>query len=163
MTARLLQYVSKHQKDWDIYVQPVAYVYSAQMHRSTNLTSLSLVLSCLYPGPTNFTNLKALLTDATATTSEDSLNPRLLHGVTAMSQEEDSRMKSLHGRYKDNDDLKVFNAALLFNGRQYFYIDYPQMTTATANPLATESYNRLLSVKAGPFMVIKVWRTVMIH
>lgn len=43
--ARLRHYLTEHQRDWDINVQPLTYACNAQMSCSTNLTPLSLVLS----------------------------------------------------------------------------------------------------------------------
>lgn len=38
------QYVSEHQRNWDMYVQLLAYVYNTQMHRATRTSSFNGVL-----------------------------------------------------------------------------------------------------------------------
>lgn len=43
--ARLKHYVPQQQRDWEIYVEPLTYVYDAQVHRTTSLPKFSLVLS----------------------------------------------------------------------------------------------------------------------
>lgn len=44
-TSTLPHYVPEHQRDWNLYVQSLTYLYSTKVHRTTNLPSISLVLS----------------------------------------------------------------------------------------------------------------------
>ena len=50
LVARLRQYVSEHQRDWDDYVQPLTYAYNMQVHRSTGTTPFDLTLTRHPPG-----------------------------------------------------------------------------------------------------------------
>lgn len=43
--ARLRNYMAEHQRDWNIYRQPLPYTYNWQGHRSASLLLSSLVLS----------------------------------------------------------------------------------------------------------------------
>lgn len=44
IVVRLRHYVAEHMRDWDIYVQPLTYVYKTKAHSSRDLTPFSLVL-----------------------------------------------------------------------------------------------------------------------
>lgn len=45
LISRLGQYVAVQQQDWDIYLQPLTYVYNAWVPQSMNPTPFSLFLS----------------------------------------------------------------------------------------------------------------------
>lgn len=114
------------------------------MHRSTNLSLFSLVLSHHTPEPTTFDNPTELPTDASSTTSPHVLKGTLLQRVTTMPQEADKRMKSSQLRCKDDHDRQFRNAPLSFNSRQYTYLDQAPVTTCAVQSQATGSYNRMM-------------------
>lgn len=60
IVTRLRYYVATHQRDCDLFVQPLTYVYDTQVYRSTNTTPFSLVLTRHPPGPTTFDNPSVL-------------------------------------------------------------------------------------------------------
>ena len=45
IVSRLRLYVSKHQNDWDQFVQPLTYAYNYQVHRSTGTTPFNMTIT----------------------------------------------------------------------------------------------------------------------
>lgn len=64
------------------------------------------------PRPTPFDATAALPSETTATTSLHRLEVRQPHGVVTTGQDAYSRMESLQGRCKDDNDEQVRNAPL---------------------------------------------------
>lgn len=65
-------------------------------------------------------------------------------------------MKTCYWRYKDSQDRKIPDAALLLSVGQYIYLDWQPRTTSAAERQATESYNQWMSHKTGTFKVIQL-------
>lgn len=74
----------EHQRNLDIYVQLLTYIYDTQVHRSTGLRPLSLILSRKPLQLTTFESPTALPTNVTVTTSRPRLRPRLLRRLSTM-------------------------------------------------------------------------------
>lgn len=53
----LHHYVTKHQQDWDTYVQQLKYSYNAQMHWCMNFRPISTIQSWQPLGPTDLENM----------------------------------------------------------------------------------------------------------
>lgn len=71
ITATLQHYQSEHQRDWNIfniYVQPLTYLYDAECIALRLYRHFGLVLSWPPPGSTTFNSQTMLPTAATATT-----------------------------------------------------------------------------------------------
>lgn len=79
IVTRLRHYVAKNQRDWDIFVQPLTYAYRSQVHRSTNTTPFSLVLSGQPLGPASFENNSAFSSDTYYPTEPQALRAHCLH------------------------------------------------------------------------------------
>lgn len=62
--ARLWQYFGTQQCEWDLFLQPLTYVYNTEVHLSTNTTPFSLVLTKDLYGRTTFESPSALAIDA---------------------------------------------------------------------------------------------------
>lgn len=82
--SRSCHYVADDHCDWDIYVQPLMYTYSTQIHRSTFTTPFSLTLTHRPLRATMIHIPAALETDAYNTPNPAVLRHCLLHRTTIM-------------------------------------------------------------------------------
>lgn len=73
IVTQLRFYDTKNQKDRDIYVQPLTYVYNTQMHKTTIKVSFSLVLSRHSPGPATASQSSMLAPNSFVSTGPDLL------------------------------------------------------------------------------------------
>lgn len=128
------------------------------MHRSTNTTSFSLVLSRQPPGPTNFDTPSALSTDAYHETHPQVLQTQLLNRVQGLRSRVDDCLKAAQGRYKQDYDSKVSQIQTITPGQMVF-IDRPPLLATPARSavkMAQSSYNKLIPRTLGPFQVVSV-------
>lgn len=88
-------------------MQPMKYVYNAEVHRLSNVSSFDLVLSCQIPRPARFDDQTAFPIEDTSTASPYALKPGLLYRVVIMPQEVGKKMKLLQQKYKDDWDGKI--------------------------------------------------------
>lgn len=131
-------------------------MYNAQVHRSTNASPFSLVLSHHPFGHTAFVNPIPLPTDASEITFPHPLNARLLHFVANMRQVVDMQGKSSQRHYRVHHDRKVLNVPLLFTARQHIYLDQPPGTRPATEHMATDLRNKLMTPNTEPAKEIKV-------
>lgn len=68
-------------------------------------------------------------------------------------------MKTKLQLYKGDDDTRIRNTPKNIDAGQYIYYDREPVTTSAENCLATESNNKLLSVKTGTSRIIQILPT----
>lgn len=68
-------------------------------------------------------------------------------------------MKNAQFRYKGNPDTQARSAWKTMEIGQNVNFEWPALTTSASECLTTDLYNKLLSVKKGPFKVAKVLPT----
>lgn len=125
LEARLRHYVSEHQDDLDLYVQPLTYAYNSQIHKTAVTSPFSLSLS---------RHLATSITDAISTANAtDMIGPpytmelriRILGRLSKMSESTDHHTKLAQAVYK-----KAFNKKVCFTPkfeeRQLAFIDRPK-------------------------------------
>lgn len=78
-----------------------------------------------------------------------------------MHQDADKLIKSSLRRYKDNNDQKIRNAHLSVTAGQYIYLEWQPMPAFAAQPLANETYTKLMRPKAGLSSLIEVSATTL--
>lgn len=110
--AWLWHYVDEHQREWDIFMQPLTSDYNAQGLKSTSLSPSIHVLSHKHLGPTMLDCQTAPPTDASTTASVCAIKPRLLNCVWPSPGDADKRLKSSQRKYKDRRDGKICDVIL---------------------------------------------------
>lgn len=60
-------------------------------------------------------------------------------------------MRTEQCRNDGDHDRRIGTGSRTIEMGQYVYLDRPQRTTSAAEPLEIDSYNKLVSVKKGPF------------
>lgn len=148
--SQLLHYVAdeaEHERNWEIYVQALTYVYIPVVDRLKPLLLISIVSSRNHPGPTALKSPAALPIAASAPTSTQTLKARLLPGVATMRQEVGSQLKFSLQQYIEYQNWRISNALLLCSAGQGINHDRPSMTTFAADSLVTESYRMLMPLR----------------
>lgn len=152
--ARLGHYVAETQRDWVIYLELLTYDYNMQAHQWTNVPPFSPTMSRQSTDPTTFDYVTALPTDASRTTSSHVLRAQLLHWLSKMRHNADSRLTTAQRRYKDDHDRRLRKTPKKIESRQYLYFDPSLMKTPATECMATESLSRLLSAETGLFCIV---------
>ena len=147
LAARLRHFVSEHQDDWDAYIQPLTYAYNAQVHRSTNATPFSLVLSRHPPGP--------ILEQSTDPISKPStpertkyVKTRMLSRIQDLMAGTDKRLESAQAAYKRYRDRKARVLAPIKPGQSVF-VDRATLPKSDELP-----NSKLLPKTEDPYAVI---------
>lgn len=89
-------------------MQPLTYLYNAQVHKSTNTTRFSLVLSLHPPGPTTAFRPGALASNGYVDIDSLRMRLSLQHKIAALQAKSSSQLKRLDAQYKRNYDVKVY-------------------------------------------------------
>lgn len=102
--TRLRHFIAEHQRNWDIYVQPLTYAYNNQVHRCTNTSPYSLFLSRHPPGP----SLLRATTDTPITGKSES-SPQMIRRtiqahILALRAKVDAHLRKSQARYKRDYD-----------------------------------------------------------
>lgn len=113
--ARLGPYVTEHEKDLEIYVQPSTYAYNTQGQCCTNLPPFSSVLTWQPSGTTGVYNLTVLPTAAITNKSRHVFGGSLWHWILTMRQDEGMQMKNLQSNCKTNRDRSTRRALETFD------------------------------------------------
>lgn len=111
LIMRLCHCVAVHQRDWDVFVQPLTYVHKSKVNHSIWTAPFSLLLSRHLLGPTPFIRPSALLTDLTNTTVPTVLRSILLHHTAVRRQKTENNLAAEQHRYKDHHDCCVRDTA----------------------------------------------------
>lgn len=107
LIARLRHYTAEHQRDWDIFMQPLTYAYNRQVSRSIGTTPFGIVLLRHPPGQTTLDRSSALQTSANNANAPAVLRSRLLHSNAEMRQKMDKKLRAAQSRCKDHHDCRI--------------------------------------------------------
>lgn len=144
--TRLRHHVADHQRDWDLFVQPLSYVYNTQLHRSTNTTEFSLVLSPNPAGPAPFVKDSALSSDTYCPIEPQALQAQLLARIKALHAQVNIRLASAQSRCKWDLDKNIKRTSAFAPKRLVFIKQPPLATSAVrdADKGATTMYNKFM-------------------
>lgn len=158
IVTRLRHYVAEHQKDREIFDQRLTYVYNTHVHRSTNTTPFSLVLSRHPPGRTLLPAKQAYHTYVSRQTSVQATRRALEALIHTLPAKADAHMCSSQQRYKRDYDKLVRVTSKFTPGDMVFVDRSPLSATVTtsASAMANATYNKLLIRALGPFHVNSV-------
>lgn len=153
--ARLRHYVATHPCNWDLFLQPLTYVYNTQVQRSTNTIPSCLFFKRHPSRPTRFDSPSALPVKAFYAIDPPALRAQLLGRIKVL------RTcvcvfkchESAQERYKQDFKKKVCSTPM-FKPEQMVYIEKHPLaafSTGSRERLATNSYKKLISMILGPF------------
>lgn len=156
--SRLRRSVASQQRDWDLFVQPLTYVYNAQVRRLTSFTPFSLLLSRHPPGPAMFDAPSALPTNAYHERHLQMLQTQLINQIQALQTLVNDRLGTAQSRYVWNHDANI-RRVRTFTPKEMIFIDRPLLsaTISRNNELLTlSSHNKLMLQSPEPFCVVSV-------
>lgn len=102
--ARLRHFVSGHQRDWDFHVHPLKSAYNTQVHQSTGVSWLGLVLSRHLPWAATFDLASIFSSDLSGNVSFDTLHNRLFSRLALVGERVKNRLTAEQNRYKYDHD-----------------------------------------------------------
>ena len=138
--AMLRNYVNKHQNDWDRYATALTYSYNCHVHRSTNKTPFSLVLS---RPPPEFSLHHSVKLRASPTAEQKNNYAKRLDDVIQTAY---YRLMKPQKRYKRGFDRRIKKIQRNIREGDFVYID------PTNGMLKT---GKLESPALGPVRVLK--------
>ena len=110
IVAQLRNYVSKSQRDWDEWLEPLTCAYNMQAHRSTGTTPFDLVLSRHPPSLLMEEDVREHLPQkisATRRTQVSSAKLEFLKGFEVLMEKARASLRRTHGRYKRDFDAPI--------------------------------------------------------
>lgn len=155
IVSRLPHYVSDHETDWDTYLFPLTYPYNVQVQISITVSPFSLTLTRTPPGPAALVPKRTSLTFDNDAASALYARLELIRCAYSLREETDKSLNLSQQKYRRHHDHHV-RLADIFNKGDKDYLDRPSLFHSTAAKSATERYNKLLSKKQGPYMVVCV-------
>lgn len=96
--------MAEDKRDWDIFVQMLAYANNAQIQCTAEAMAFSLVLSRQAPGSFTFHTLTARRTNTDAETPPNALRLPPLNGIAEMRHNAYKLMKATKQRIKQHYD-----------------------------------------------------------
>lgn len=124
--ARVRQFVTQYQQNWDLCVHPLNYAYNTQIYRSTNTSPHNVVLSRHPPRPSlllAFTNSPIANDIATLLQMIRKLIQERIHALRAKV---DSHVRKSQARYKHDYDRRVRETPTCTKGN-YVFLDKPPL------------------------------------
>lgn len=165
IVTHLRHRVAEHRQDWGLYVQPFSHAYNTQVHRSTNSTPYTLVLSRYLPRPFFIHATSSTMDIPTITTLQQmrhQINARLAMFRTA----DITRMQKSKAQYKSDYSRRVCETQL-FQVCNYVFVDKPPLVitlVSSADTLASDTYNKLKRRTSRLYRISYVWAdTVTLH
>lgn len=146
-------------------MQPLTFVDITQVHKSTNLTPFSLILSTHPLGPKALSQPSSLPTDSYAKTGPLGLHFNIQWKIATLQGKANTHMRRRGVQYKHHHDRKVHIEPKVATDR-WAFIDKPPLAGSrnTSDGIASASYNKLQLRKDGLFRFIKVQsQTVVIY
>lgn len=142
--TRLRHYVSKHQDDWDRFVQILTYAYNMQVHRSSGFTPFQLLLTRV---PVRHSKARLRTEDEFTTASAASDQTDQEADVWATRYQAVSRVRTMVGeaaaalretqrRYKIVHDRRLRFRVKVLHG-DLFYVDRPPSSGGSIKELVT--------------------------
>ena len=154
IAARLRHYVSEHQDNWDMFVQPLTYAYNNQVHASTGTTPFNLALSRSPPSPIFNDESTIAPLDDTVTPSSRTMRAHLLKRLSTMFDKADSISARARARYKRYADRSIKLEAV-FNPGDFVLLQRPPSEAKTAEEKEENVAQSKLHYKmTGPYKVI---------
>lgn len=128
------------------------------MHKSTNTSPFSFVLSQRPPGPrTTVSQPSALASDSYVDIAPGWLRLNLQSKTAAVHVKAKSQLKRRDAWYKRHYDASVHTEPEFVLSQSGFIDKLPLISKANAaDEMANASYNKLLTRKTGPFRAIKM-------
>lgn len=106
-----MRYVAEQQITWDIFVQTLTHAYNTQIHRSTIVSSFSLVLSRHPPRVITFEVLLEILSDLPSNVSPRVLHNRIFQRLALTRENPDKRLTDGQKRHRYDYDTRVGQTA----------------------------------------------------
>lgn len=127
IVTRLCHYVPTHQRDWDLFIQPLMYLCSTQALRTTRMTPFSLWINSAknLPPPT------------------ESMKAEIRHST-------DQGDKASQEHYKRHHDAQMREQTSIYVG-QLVYVHYPPLSAPAADKMTVEANFKLRPHALGPY------------
>lgn len=107
LVSRLRLYIDENQKNSDIYIQPLTYAYTSQVHRLTRDTPYSHIFRRHPLGLTTTASPSAPPTDAASATKPTVLGQKLLAQLSPLKAKVSATLLEKQKRYKSYFDRKA--------------------------------------------------------
>lgn len=127
IVARVHQYVSEHQSNWDTYIKPLTYAYNTQTHRMTETSLFNISLPREPPSGGTFRRLTVTASDMPRYAQSRHAKQGLLERVALMKPAVGRRIAAIPKRYNTN-----YNEKFAENHRYVLAMNY---TSTTPNML----------------------------
>jgi len=153
LATRLRIFTGRHTTDWDRLIQPLTYAYNSQVHRTTNETPFSLVLT--RPPPDIITREDFPRPD------ENDMNPeearlKVMKRKQTLVEKAAARSKDQQAKYKHYHDRKVRSPIHVKVGDDVFVNLPPAGGQTPAERLAEEPQGKLRKKTTGTYKVLEV-------
>lgn len=154
---RLRHYVGDHQRAWGILLYSLAHAYNAQVHRSTNHTLFSHILSGNLPGPKAFGDALAFSSDThyRRHTRLNKKNGTQKSTPCVRRQTEDFS----HDRVDTNNGDRNVKEKISLPSGQLVFINKPPLVASSARDAhgtATLTFKKVRRKDIGPFPILTV-------
>lgn len=152
ISYRLRHYLAENKRYFDHYLQLLTYAYNAQIHRSTNMAPVRLMLSRKPPRPNKVTTMNFPL-DITKAPPMEHLATRFMARMTTMRATEKAKIIKKQLRYKADYDEDLMPLKEFHVVQCVFFDRTPNTTQTPAKKLAFDAHSKLLPKSTGPFIV----------
>lgn len=96
----LCHYIVENQRDWDMFIQPLTHACSTQVHRSTNTTPFSVVISRHPPGPAMLPEKRVLHTHVSQETTIQATRLALQERINELRARADKHARASEQQYR---------------------------------------------------------------
>jgi len=153
LATRLHIFTNENHKKWDRLIEPLTYAYNCQVHRTTNETPFSLVLT--RPPP------DIVVKDDDSFPTTDDLSPedarlKVMERSKALVAQAAKRTSDQQAKYKHYHDRKVRSVLQLAPGDEVFLDFPPSSGQSPAERLAAEPLGKLRKKTQAAYKVTQV-------
>lgn len=145
--------MTKHQWDWDRFVQPLTYAYNAQIYRSTNIAPFGLVPYLLPIGPPTVSEPISLPSNLSNPLSATRLFTLLISYINSMNSTTTANIYKSQSRYKADYNYRMQPHKEIQNFQFVLVERAPNTTLSPADRMAGDFLSKLLPKATGPYVV----------
>lgn len=154
--TRPQRYISDHQRNWDLLVQPLTYTYNTQVHKSSNTSPYRLVLSRHPSGPSLLTTTTSAPKVDMNETSSQAIRNLIEKRILKLYAKKVFHVRKSRARKKADYDTRVREMPTYILGC-YVFTDNPPIhaNRRTKDVVASKAYNKLQPRAAGQFKILQ--------
>ena len=154
LAIRLRIFTDQHNKDWDRLIQPLTYAYNSQVHRTTNETPFSLVLT---RQPPDIIVEEGSPLPSVEPMSAEETKLKVLERTKALVTKATERTTTQQQRYKTYHDRRVRSKLTLTVGDEVFVDNPPSTGQTPAERMADEPRGKLRKKTQKGYRVLQVF------